>query len=121
MAPETFSSIRQKMKKQPPKEEPKAKRVSREGSTRKAERVARRLAAAARRKASTDYTHPITGKTARKGTTAHRQSMIGRAMAAHKIEKKRLQRRSFSALSAAEKAEHRAAGRDHRTPRDLAR
>lgn len=84
--------------------------------TRKADRVMRRLAAAARRKGSLEYISPVTGKPIRKATNFHRGVLIDRAEQAAKIAKKREQRRKFAKLSDKQKAEHREAGRNHRMP-----
>jgi hypothetical protein len=81
-----------------------------------------RLQRAAERRRSRDYIYPDgkhQGKKTRRGTTVHRESMIRREQATHRIFNKREQRRNFKRLSPAQKSEHRIAGSEHRRPRLL--
>jgi hypothetical protein len=81
----------------------------------------KRHEAATRRRGSPEYVNPTTGKVARRGTKAHDTSMYHRAEQSIRIEKKRTQRKDFSALKPSLKLEHRLAGQSFRIPDDLKR
>lgn len=98
---------------------------------RQAETRQNRMIAAARRRASGDYTCPVdeydedgtlvvrAGTVIKRHTKRWREIMNRREEQAFKIGQKAAQRRMFSTLHPLQKADHRACGIDHRTPKDL--
>jgi ribosomal protein L9 len=92
---------------------------------------ANHLAAAARRKESSDYTQPLDerredgaikvrkGTVIRHGTQRHRAIISQRQFQQVRIAKKRDARRRFTELDTAGKDHHRTCGFHHTKPRDL--
>jgi hypothetical protein len=100
----------------------KSSRWSAQTQQNKARRATNRLARferIAERRASPDWVNPFTGKLARGGTL--RAKREAREAQAVRIDKKARQRRNFSALSFADKDDHRTSGFHHCVPRSILR